>query len=159
MKTMSTRAITLFVSLLFCILFALLVFLQDAEPPDELLSLDGPIVNRTPIYSKGKLTGFRFCIGNPLMTLTYQDPDPRVQSVWATMENARRVSVQYSTRPGRNPTLWGLEVEGRTLATVTELKAARVSSLVLYLAGAIASAFVSGFVFIQMWRARATSAP
>lgn len=154
MKGSSKRGAAFFVSTLLFVLFAALLVLRDINPPSKLLTLDGSIVGRTPIHTKGKLTGFRFCLGNPLVTFTYQDPDPRVESVWAVMENSKRAVVLYSTHSGRNPTLWGLQADDRTLATVAELESARTKQWLIWLAGALISGAVAVAVACQKLKSR-----
>jgi hypothetical protein len=132
---MSRRSTVFFISTLFFVLLTVLLFLQDAEPPAQPLSVQGLVTEKTPIETKGKLTGFRFCVGNPKMAFTYLDPDPNVERTWATLQRATRVRVQYAVHEGRNPTLWSLEADGKFIATVAELTEARSSRFWLLLAG------------------------
>jgi hypothetical protein len=143
MGSTARRGAALFVSAIFLVLFAALLFLLEVKPPGELHSIEGVISSQTPINNKGKLSGFRFCVGNPVMTFTYLDPDPRVESVWPVIAGSKRVRVHYASHTSRNPTLWGLEADGRTLATVSELESARASRFLLLLAGVCASGVVA----------------
>jgi hypothetical protein len=132
---MNRRSTVFFISTLFFVLLTVLLFLQEPEPPAQARSVQGLVTDRTPIETKGKLTGFRFCVGNPKMTSTYLDPDPDVERAWATLQRATRVRVQYAVHEGRNPTLWSLEADGKVIATMAELKQARSSRFWLLLAG------------------------
>jgi hypothetical protein len=143
------------VSLLFFMLFACIIYFTDADPPDQLLSISGAVESRTAIYSRGKkLTGFRFCIGDPCMTFTFQQPDPRVDEAWAVVDRASRVTVLYADHADRNPSLWGLEVDGRTLATTKELRDARFGSLMTWLLGLVGSGAVAAHYIARAFRAR-----
>ena len=110
------------VSLLFFVMSGGLIYFSDVIAPDRLPSISGVAESRTPIYSRTKaLTGFRFCSGDSPMTFTYRQPDPRVEEAWAAVERDSPVTVLYAAHADRNPSLWGLEVNGRTLATTEEL--------------------------------------
>ena len=75
----------------FIAIFSLGFFALDAWPvPIPLHHAEGRIISRTPIYSKGKLTGFRFCIDSPRLTFTYANPDPRVESMSLRWPGRRR---------------------------------------------------------------------
>lgn len=145
------------VSLLFFMLTACLIYVTDADPPGQLLSISGAVDSRTAIYSRGKkLTGFRFCIGDPCMDFTFQQPDPRVDEAWAAVDSASRVTVLYAAHADRNPRLWGLEVDGRKLATTKELRDARFGELMTWVLGLVASGVASAHYLIRTWRARTT---
>jgi hypothetical protein len=132
---MSRRGTVFFISTLFFVLLTVLLLLLDPEPPQQPLSVQGIVTDRTPIETKGKLTGFRFCVGNPKMTFTYLNPDPNVERAWAALQGATRVRVQYAVHERRNPTLWSLEADGRFIATMAELEEARSSRFWLLLVG------------------------
>ena len=154
---MSRRGTVFFISTLFFVLLTVLLFLLDAEPPAQPLSVQGLVTDKTPIETKGKLTGFRFCVGNPKMTFTYLDPDPGVERAWATLQRATRVRVQYEVYEGRNPKLWSLEADGKSIATMAELTEARSSRFWLLLVGvcltfAIAVAAATSWITSQRAR-------
>lgn len=149
MKSSKGRSATFFVSALFFVLCSLLLFLMDVAPPKETRVIEGAVIKLTPIKRRGTLTGFRFCVGDPIMTFTYSDPDPNVASAWATIQRSKAVRVQYKVHQGRNPSLWGLEVDDRSIASTAELEAARVMRFALLLLGA----FISGAVVIVTSRA------
>ena len=143
------------VSLLFCFLSGCLIYFSDVNPPDRLLSIMGAAEILTPIYSRTKaLTGFRFGIGDPRMTFTYQQPDPRVQEAWAAVERDSRVTVLYESHADSNPSLWGLEVDGRTLATTEELRDARGWKLMTSLLVFVVSAAVAAHYIACAFKAR-----
>lgn len=135
MKRLGWRGTTFVISSLFFVLLVALACLLDTEPPKEMRVVQGVISSRVAIETKGRLTGFRFCVGDPVMTFTYLDPDPDVKAAWSAMQGAVRARVRYAPHPTRNPTLWGLDVDGHTIATRDELAAARSTRLGLLLAG------------------------
>ncbi|MCE4557199.1 hypothetical protein [Pelomonas cellulosilytica] len=139
--------------LLFLLLSALLV-LSDFSPPKDLFVVQGQVVNLTRIETKGKLTGFRFCVGNPLKTFTYSDPDPNVAHAWSALEESKVIRVQYAAHRYQNPTLWGLAVDGKSIASTSELEAARVTRFALLLAGACVSGAVAIWSFKSWLRSR-----
>jgi hypothetical protein len=130
-------------SFLFLFMFGAIIYLVDADPPQQLLSVSGVVEERTPIYSRDRsLSGFRFCVGQPCIAFTYLRPDPRVDETLAAVSRAAWVTVLYATHADRSSTLWGLVVDGRTLATTRELRDARSWNLTMYVVGF----FVSGAV-------------
>ena len=132
-----------------------MIYMTEISPPDQLLSASGVAENRTPIRSRGKsLNGFRFCIGEPRITFTYLQPDPRVDETLAAVSRAARVTVLYSTHAGRNPTLWGLAADGRTLATTDELRDARSSRLIAWVFGFVISGAVALHYMTRAFRER-----
>lgn len=111
------------VALLFTFMLGLLFFLQsmDIAIPSQLQVVDGRIISRTPIYSKGHLTSFRFCIDSPRLTFTYSDDEPKFQDAWGAISSTDNVKVVYADHRKRNPTLWGLAVNGNQLTNSAEL--------------------------------------
>ncbi len=154
MKAMQWQAGTLFVSMLVFLLISALLLLSDVSPPKELALIEGQIVNLTRIENKGKLTGFRFCVGDPLMTFTYLDPDPDVAHAWSALQDSQVVRVQYAVHQYQNPTLWGLEADSKIVASTSELETARVTRFVLLLVGACVSGAVAIFSFRGWLRSR-----
>ncbi len=154
MGKLSGRGTVLFLGSLFAFLFGALLYLQDTEPSGVIRSIEGKIVSRTPITTKGKLTGFRLCIGNEPMTFTYSDTDPNVERAWVAVNGAPRAIVRYTERQGRNPALWGLEVNGEVLATAAELQEARQARYYLYAAGFLLSVGVFAMAFVSGIRSR-----
>ena len=149
--------VEIMVSLLFCFMSGGLIYLSDANPPDQLLSISGAAESPTPVYSRTKaLTGFRFCIVNPCMTFTYQQPDPRVEEVLAAVERDPQVTVLYAARADRNPRLWAIEVAGRTLATTKELRDARGGQQVTALLVFVVSAAVAAYYIARACKRRKT---
>ena len=149
--------VEMMVSLLFCFMSGGLIYLSDTNPPDRLLSISGAAEARTPIYSRTKaLTGFRFCIGNPCMTFTYQQPGPRVEEVWAAVERDPQVTVLYAARADRNPRLWGIEMAGRRFTTTEELRDARGGQQVTALLVFIVSAAVAAYFIARACKRRTT---
>jgi hypothetical protein len=132
------------VSLVFLFLFGAIIYMAEINPPDQLLSVSGVVVDRTPIYSRDKsLNGFRFCVGDPRITFTYLQPDPRVDETLSAVSRADWVTVLYATHADRNPTLWGLGVDGRTLASTEELREARRWKLMIWVIGFVVSGAVA----------------
>lgn len=145
MKTIRRHGATLFVSMLFFVLLSALLLLIDIEPPKNPGLVEGAVTNLTPIKTKGNLTGFRFCIGDPIMTFTYSDPDPGVANAWTTIQTSKAVRVQYAVHRHRNPSLWALEADGQSIASTAELQMARVTRFALLLVGACISGVVAVF--------------
>lgn len=132
-------------STLVFLLIAALLLLIDVSPPKDLALVEGRVVSLTRIETKGKLTGFRFCVGNPLKTFTYLDPDPDVAHAWSALQNSKVVRVQYAIHRYQNPTLWGLEADNKSVASTSELEAARVTRFALLLVGACISGAIAVF--------------
>ena len=139
MTSESRRVPIFFVSGIIFVLLTVILVLLDTKPPNDTYSIEGVVSSMVPIETKGKLTGFRFCIGNPVMTFTYLDPDPNIVGAWAKMQKAKTARVIYSIHPSRNPTLWSLEANGQSIATAGQLQEARSSRFWLLLVGACAS--------------------
>lgn len=132
------------VSLVFLFLSGAMIHMAEINPSDQLLSVSGVVENRTPIYSRGKsLSGFRFCVGQPCITFTYLQSDPRMDETLAAVSRAAWVTVLYATHADRNPTLWGLAADGRTLATTEELHDARSWKLMTWVLGFVVSGAVA----------------
>jgi len=132
-----------------------MIYMTEISPPERLLSASGVIEDRTPIYSRGKsLNGFRFCIGEPRITFTYLQPDPRVDETLAAVSRAAWVTVLYSTHANRNPTLWGLAADGRILATTDELRDARGGRLMAWVFGFVISGTVALHYITRAFRER-----
>ena len=132
-----------------------MIYMTEISPPDRLLYASGVVEDRTPIYSRGKsLNGFRFCIGEPRITFTYLQPDPRVDETLAAVSRAARVTVLYSAHADQNPTLWGLAADGRTLATTDELRDARSGSLMAWVFGFVISGTVALHYMARAFRER-----
>jgi hypothetical protein len=112
---------------------------MDIAIPSQLQVVDGRIISRTPIYSKGHLTSFRFCIDSPRLTFTYSDDEPKFQDAWGAISSTDNVKVVYADHRKRNPTLWGLAVNGNQLTNSAELHRARLRHALLYLAGCLLS--------------------
>jgi hypothetical protein len=145
--------ITLSLAALF--LSGAMIYMAETSPPDRLLSVSGTVDDRTPIYSRGKsLNGFRFCIGEPRITFTYLRPDPRVNETLMAITRAARVTVVYSTHADRNPTLWGLAADGRTLATTDELRDVRGWRLMAWTFGFVVSGAFALHYIKRAFRAR-----
>ena len=131
-------------SLIFLFLFGFMIYMVDVEPPDQLLSVSGVVEGRAPIYARNKsLNGFRFCIGEPCMSFTYLQPDPRVEETLAAVTRAATVTVQYATHADGGHTLWGLAADGRALASTEELRDARSWTLFLSVLGFVGSGAVA----------------
>lgn len=145
---------TLFVSTLIFLLLSALLLLSDVSPPKSFALAEGSVINLTRIETKGKLTGFRFCIGNPIKTFTYSDPDPNVEHALAALQNAKLIRVQYAVHQHRNPSLWGLEADGKSVASTAELEASRVTRFALLVVGACISGTVAIFSFRSWLRSR-----
>jgi hypothetical protein len=143
MTAMQRQGGTLFVSMLLFLLLSALLLLSDFSPPKDLLVAQGQAVNLTRVETKGKLTGFRFCLGSPLKTFTYSDPDPNVAHAWSALEDSKVIRVQYAVHRYQNPTLWGLAADGKSIASTSELETARVTRFALLLAGACVSGAVA----------------
>ncbi|NCT84338.1 MAG: hypothetical protein GXC94_14410 [Comamonadaceae bacterium] len=154
MKAMKWNVVTLFVSMFVFVLISALLLLSDISPPKELALVEGRVVNLTRIETKRKLTGFRFCVGDPLKTFTYLDPDPDVALAWSALQDSKVVRVQYAVHQYQNPTLWGLEADNKSVVTTSELEAARVRRFVLLLVGACVSGTVVIFSFRSWFRSR-----
>jgi hypothetical protein len=132
-----------------------MIYMAEISPPDRLLSVSGAVEDRTPIYSRDKsLNGFRFCIGEPRITFTYLQPDPRVDETLAAVSHAGWVTVLYSTHVDRNPTLWGLAADGRTLTTTDELRQARTWRLMAWVFGFVVSGTVALHFITRAFRER-----
>ena len=143
----------IFISLVLFVLCGFKVYLAEVELPKKMLAVTGPITNLTPIYSDKGGTRFRFCMGYPVQTFTYQEPVPDIESAWSALKSARSASVQYA--PGQNRTLWQLEVEGSFLVTTEELQNARMRHLLILLVGMIISGVVVANGIVQAVRKRA----
>jgi len=143
----------IFISSLLFAFCALSVYFAEVEPPEKLLAVTGPITNLTPIYSDKAGTRFRFCMGNPVQTFTFQEPAPDIERAWSALSSARRASMLYA--PGQNRTLWRLEVEGGFLVTTAELRNARMQHLLILLVGLIISGTVAANGMVQAIRKRA----
>jgi hypothetical protein len=148
MTAMRRQGGTLFVSTLLFLLLSALLVLRDFSPPKDPVIAEGQVVNLTRIETKGKLTGFRFCVGTPLKTFTYSDPDPNVAHAWSALEDSKVIRVQYAAHRYQNPTLWGLAADGKSIASTSELETARVTRFALLLVGAC----VSGAIAISSFR-------
>ncbi len=135
MGPVRTRRTALVLGPLFAVLLGVLIYLLDTKPRGSLSVIEGQIVSQTPIETRGKLTGFRICVGSEAQTFTYQDPDPDVERVWQIVTGATHALVQYSECPGKNPVLWCLVVNGEVLATPAQLEDARRSRYYLYVVG------------------------
>jgi hypothetical protein len=136
-----------------------MIYMVEISPPDQLLSVSGAVEDRTPIYSRDKsLKGFRFCIGEPRITFTYLRPDPRVDETLAAVSRAAWVTVLYSTHADRNPTLWGLAADGRTLATTDELREARSWELMTWVFGFVVSGAVALYFITRAFKERRRNA-
>jgi hypothetical protein len=136
-----------------------MIYMVEISPPDQLLSVSGAVEDRTPIYSRDKsLKGFRFCIGEPRITFTYLRPDPRVDETLAAVSRAAWVTVLYSTHADRNPTLWGLAADGRTLATTDELREARSWELMTWVFGFVVSGAVALHFITRAFKERRRNA-
>jgi hypothetical protein len=152
MKPLQIRRSALVLGPLFAVILGVLLYLQDTKPRGSLRTIDGEIVSRTPITTKGKLTGLRICVGPKAQTFTYSDPDPDVDRVWGVITNATRARVQYSQGVGKNPVLWGLAANGEVLATTAQLEDARRTRYFFYVVGfAIA---LGGFAWAVLDSAR-----
>jgi hypothetical protein len=154
MMPLVSRGAALVLGPLFATLLGVLLYLQETEPRGELRSIEGEIVSRTPITTKGSLTGFRICVGNDALTFTYADPDPRVDHVWQVVGGATHALVRYSDGQGRNPVLWGLEANGEVLATPAQLQKARSARYYFYVAGFILSVGIFAFAIVGSFKAR-----
>jgi hypothetical protein len=142
----------IFISSLLFAFCALSVYLAEVELPEKLLAVTGPITNLTPIYSDKAGTRFRFCMGTPVQTFTYQGPAPGIERAWSALNSARRASVLYA--PGQDRTLWQLEVEGSFLVTTAELRNARMQHLLILLVGLLVSGAVAANGIVQALRKR-----
>lgn len=132
------------VSLVSLFLFGAMIYTVEMYPPEQLLSVSGVVEGRTPIYSRDKsLNGFRFCVGEPCITFTYLQPAPRVDETLAAVSRAAWVTVLYATHAHRNPTLWGLAADGRTLTSTQELRDARIWELMAWMLGFVVSGAVA----------------
>jgi len=139
----------------FIAVFSLGLFALDAWPvPTPLRHAEGRIISRTPIYSKGKLTGFRFCIDSPRLTFTYANPDPRVESMWVGVNNASRARIVYSDGLGTNPRLWGLSLDGYELASPDEVRSAHLRQSGFWLALCVAALAYGYYAWRQSSRRR-----
>ena len=145
---------TLFVSVSMFLLLSAMLVLSDFLPPKDLLVVEGQVINLTRIESKGKLTGFRFCVGNPLVTFTYLDPNPDIARAWSALQDSKVVRVQYAVHRYQNPTLWGLETDGKSMASTSELETARVTRFALLLVGACIAGAVAIWSFKSWLRSR-----
>lgn len=140
---MTLSIVTLFLS-------GAMIYTAEISPPDRLLSVRGAVEDHTPIYSRGKrLNGFRFCIGEPRITFTYLQPDPHVDETLAAVSRAGSVTVLYAIHANRNPTLWGLAADGRTLTTTDELREARSWRLIAWVFGFVLSGTVALHFFMR----------
>ncbi len=141
-------------SLFFMFLFGVMIYFIEVDPPDQLLSVSGVLEDRVPIYSRNKsLSGFRFCVGEPCMPFTYLQPDPRVDETLEAVSRAAWITVLYANNTDRSPTLWGLAVDGRTLATTEELRNARISKLAIWALGFLFSGAVAMYFSARAVRA------
>ncbi len=141
MSSKATGAITeIVIALFLAALSAALVAMQDVTVPDQLQSIEGTVISRTPIHGKGKkLTGFRFCIDQPRMTFTYSDSAPRLEEAWTAINANDNVRVQYEPHDRSNPTLWGLEINGQEVANSLEIRNGRIDQMLIWLGVCIAS--------------------
>ena len=144
---------TIFVSTLFFVMLGWLIYLSDVGPPENLLSIQGRLESLTPIHTKKQLTGFRFCIAKQRMTFTYEQPDLRVEQTMAAVDSASHITVLYAAHADRNPTLWGLEVDGRALPTADELRTARVGRLLWIILGFLVAGAVAGISILNAFAA------
>lgn len=141
-------------SLVFMFLFGVMIYFIEVDPPGQLLSVSGVLEDRVPIYARDKsLRGFRFCVGEPCMAFTYLRPDPRVDETLEAVSRAAWVTVLYANHTDRSPTLWGLAVDGRTLATTGELRDARISRLAMWVLGLVFSGAVALYFSARAVRA------
>lgn len=154
MKALQWQVGTLLVSMLMFLLASAMLLLSDVSPPKDLALVEGQVVNLTRIENKGKLTGFRFCVGNPLKTFTYSDPDPDLAQAWSALQDAKVVRVQYAVNQYQNPTLWGLDADNKSVASTSELETARFTRFVLLLVGACVSGTVAIFSLRSWLRSR-----
>jgi len=147
------------VSLVLLFLSGAMIYMVEMNPPEQLLSVSGVVEGRTPIYSRDKsLNGFRFCVGKPSITFTYLQPDPRVDETLAAVSRAASVTVLYATHAHRNPTLWGLAADGRTLTTTEELRDARSLELMAWVLGFVVSGAVALHLIARAVRERRRNA-
>lgn len=142
------------VSFVLSVLFFAMTFLTDARPPEELQFISGAIVDPEALYTKGRITGFRFHVGHPLVTFTYRDPDPDVERAWATIQTARSVRVRFDEHTDRHPTLWALEADGKPIATQSELETSRARWYWLYFWAAVIAAGIGFASAWSLWKAR-----
>lgn len=77
-----------------------------------------------------------------------------MQEAWAAVERDSRVTVLYEAHADRNPSIWGLEVDGRTLATTEELRDARGWNLMMSLLVFVVSAAVAAHYIARALKAR-----
>jgi|GEM_PF-5814859 len=143
----------IFISSLLFAFCALSVHLAKVELPEKMLTVAGPVTNLTPIYSDKAGVRFRFCMGTPVLTFTYQGPAPDIERAWSALNSTRRASVLYA--PDQDRTLWRLEVEGSFLVTTAELRNARMQHLVILLVGLILFGAIAANGIVQALRKRA----
>ncbi len=144
----------IFISSLFSVFFALLVYLAEVEPPAQLQTVAGRVSSLTFVNSSRSSTGFRFCIGEPCHTFAYEGPAPDIHRVRSALDRSRRASVLYASNRWGEPMLWGLDVEGSVLVTTEELRAARRWQMLIFLTGLIISGAVAVYGIVPVLRRR-----
>lgn len=148
---MKLRAIALSIgSLLLSALIFAKAFMIERQPPEDLQFISGVIVDREPIYTRKQLTGFKLRIGHPSVTFTYQYPDPDVARAWSTIQAARAVRVRFHAHVDDQPTLWSLDADGKPVATVAQVEAARSTSFWLHFGAAVFAGGI-GLTSVASW--------
>jgi hypothetical protein len=151
MSSARSQRNTFFISTLVCALLVAILFLSDHQEPEEVQSIVGSATNVSRIENRRNLTGFRFCVGNPLVTFTYSDSDPNFASAWAAIqETGAIVRVGYETHERLNPTLWSLEIDRKAFATTAELVKVRSARFQLVLVG-VCVTFAMSVAAATLW--------
>ncbi|WP_431046682.1 hypothetical protein [Roseateles sp. L2-2] len=156
-RVMNKRPVALaIVSLALSALFLAMALTIERQPPESLQFISGVIVDREPIYTRQQLTGFRLQVGQPSVTFTYRDPDPDVRSAWSTIQTARAVRIRFDQPADCQPTLWALEADGKPIATLVQVEAARSTSfwwhfLAAVLAGGVGLTALAS-LFKKTWK-------
>lgn len=143
------------VNLMLCVLFFAMTFMVDSRAPQDLEIESGFIVDKEPLREAGLLTGFRIHVGHPPLTLTYRRPDPDMERVWSTIQTSRTAKVRYAVHTDRPPTLWELEADGRPVATLADIQAARSTWFWLHLGAAVLAGGI-GLASVASWFRKAS---
>lgn len=148
---MKKRSVALpFVSLALSAGFFAIALTIERQPPKELQFISGVIVDREPIYTRQQLTGFRLRVGHPSVSFSYRDPDPDVRQAWSTIQTARAVRIRFDQPADCQPTLWSLEADGKPIATLAQLGAARSTSFWLHFGTAVLAGGI-GLASVSSW--------